>query len=435
MKRTLILLAFLLAFGAAGAQEKFVIIKGKVTDNKTKEALPGVTIHVQGKQTFTQTNGDGNYVIKVPEEYRGSNIIFNVFGYARDTMTVKEAAKHPNVKLKRGGAINLSKVTVSEYTPQSLIKEVVNRIPQNYWADTTIDTYFYRDVRQLNDELYLFDEMVFDALRVGYDKHNTNTSTRDDGNRLNYKAILFSRLLVNDTAYIKKITSGTGSYRLTYSDKDVLVDPVEIPNTTNYLFTSKRRLKSWDYKMETFTDLDSVDYYLVTMTKNVSSFGPTEHKVVLTIRKRDLAITKLEYNYDSKENDYPWPMNKLSEKVGRDSIYYSEKQVYNYGEIDGKMTLTSYTTHNTATFFYSNDTMYGQREQHFVYDAQCVLTSQRLGDASFFDKNNIQSPVRIAVSERQAGELRYDEDFWSQYNFVPVEAALLDKLEKKLVKK
>ena len=79
--------------------------------------------------------------------------------------------------------------------------------------------------------------------------------------------------------------------------------------------------------------------------------------------------------------------------------------------------------------------MYGQREQHFVFDAECVLTSHRRGDASFFNENNIQSPVRIAVSDRQAGELRYDEDFWNRYNFVPVEAALLEKLEKKLGKK
>ena len=46
-----------------------------------------------------------------------------------------------------------------------------------------------------------------------------------------------------------------------------------------------------------------------------------------------------------------------------------------------------------------------------------------------------QSPVRIAVSDRQAAELRYDEDFWNQYNFVPVEAALLEKLENKLGRK
>ncbi|MBQ6653073.1 MAG: carboxypeptidase-like regulatory domain-containing protein [Prevotella sp.] len=435
MKNTFLLLTFMLAIGAAGAQDKFFTIKGKVTDNKTKEALPGVTIHVQGKQVFTQTNGDGNYVLKVPEQFRGSNVIYNVFGYARDTMTVKEAAKRPNVKLKRGGAINLNKVTVSEYTPQSLVKEAVNRIPQNFWTDTMVGTYFYRDVRQLEDSLYLFDEMVFDALRVGYDKHHTlERRGGREGNlvKSNYKAILFSRLLVNDTAYIKKITGGTGSFRLTYSDNDVLVDPVEIPNTTSYLSTSKRSLKSWKYKMETFTATEDVEYYLVTMTKSLNSFGPTEYRIVLTIRRSDLAIVRVEFNYDSKENDYPWPMNKLSQKVGRDSIHYTERKVCNYGEVEGKMTLTSYTEHETATFFYSNDTMYGQREQHFVYDVQCVLTSQRRGDASFFDANNIQTPVRIAVSDRQGGELRYDEDFWNQYNFVPIEAALLEKLEKKL---
>ncbi|MBP5528095.1 MAG: carboxypeptidase-like regulatory domain-containing protein [Bacteroidales bacterium] len=435
MKRTLILLACLLAFGAASAQDNMIAVKGTVTDAKSKEGLPGVTVYVQNGYHYTQTNGDGTFVIKVPEKMLGGNLIFSLFGYERDTLAVKKVQKNPKVKLKEGGVSKLSEVVVSEYTPQTLIKEAVNHIPQNYWTDTTIGTYFYRDVRQLEDSLYLFDEMVFDALRVGYDKHNTSTKPHERGGRLNYKAILFSRLLVNDTAYIKKITSGTGSFRLTYSDNDVLVDPVEIPNTTNYLSTSKSSLKSWKYKMETFTDPDNVEYYLVTMTKKVSSFGPTEYKVLLTVRRNDLAITKLEYNYDSKENDYPWPLNKLSQKVGRDSIYYGEKQVYNYGEIDGKLTLTSYTTHNTATFFYSNDTMYGQREQHFVYDAQCVLTSQRRGDASFLDSNNIQSPVRIAVSDRQAGELRYDEDFWNQYNFVPVEAALLEKLEKKLGRK
>ena len=437
MRRTLILLVFLLAVGTASAQDKMIAIKGTVTDAKSKEPLPGVTVYVLNGYHYTQTNGDGAFVIKVPEKMTGGNLVFSLFGYDRDTLAVRQVQKSPKVRLREGGSIKLSEVVISEYTPQSLVKEAVERIPQNFWTDTMVGTYFYRDVRQLEDSLYLFDEMVFDALRVGYDKHHALERTGGrEGNlvKSNYKAILFSRLLVNDTAYIKKITGGTGSFRLTYSDNDVLVDPVEIPNTTSYLSTSKRSLKSWNYKMETFTATEDVDYYLVTMTKSLNSFGPTEYRIVLTIRKSDLAIVRVEFNYDSKENDYPWPMNKLSQKVGRDSIHYTERKVCNYGEVEGKMTLTSYMEHETATFFYSNDTMYGQREQHFVYDAQCVLTSSRHGDASFFDKNNIQSPVRIAVSDRQSGELRYDEDFWSQYNFVPLEEALQKKLERKLGK-
>lgn len=271
MKHSLVLLSFVLAIGAASAQDKTIAVRGNVTDAKTKEPLPGVTVVIEKSNIFTQTNGDGTFVIKVPEKMMGGNIVFSMFGYSRDTIAVKKVQKSPKVKLKTGGAIKLNEVVVTEYTPQTLVKEAVSRIPQNFWNDTTIGTFFYRDVRQLNDEIYLFDEMVFDALRVGYDKYNTSTKTHEGGQRIiksNYKAILFSRLLVNDIAYIKERTKGGGDFYLTYSDNDVMEDPVEMPNVT-YLSTSKRSLKSWKYKAESFTDPENADYYLVTDRKSV----------------------------------------------------------------------------------------------------------------------------------------------------------------------
>ena len=114
--------------------QKIITIKGTITDSKTKEALPGVTVYVQGG-FCTQSNGDGLYIIKIPQEKRNDNIIYSVFGYDRDTITVKEALKHPNVKLNAGGAIKLSEVTISEYKPQTLIQEAVKRIPTNFWTD------------------------------------------------------------------------------------------------------------------------------------------------------------------------------------------------------------------------------------------------------------------------------------------------------------
>ena len=136
MKRILVLLACMLAIGAAGAQESMIAVKGTVTDAKSKGALPGVTVFVQNGYHYTQTNGDGTFVIKVPEKLLGGNLVFSMFGYERDTIAVKKVQKNPKVKLKEGGAIKLSEVVVSEYTPQSLIKEAVKRIPQNFWADS-----------------------------------------------------------------------------------------------------------------------------------------------------------------------------------------------------------------------------------------------------------------------------------------------------------
>ena len=439
MKKQLLFWLLLMAISTVGAQESLITIKGTVTDSKSKATLPGVTIHVQGEQIFTQSNGDGKYIIKVPERLRDANLIFNVFGYERDTMTVKAAAKRPNVKLKTGGAIKLNTVTVSEYKPQTLIREAVARIPQNNWTDTTIGTFFYRDCRQLNDGLYLFDEMVFDALRVGYDKHNTIKETNNNYKHpdvrpieSNYKAILFSRLLVNDTAYINEITGGTGSNYLNYSDNDVLFDPAEIPNTTLFLSNNKRKQKIWDYKMESFTDADGVAYYLVTMTNETKLLGKSFHTAKVTIAKSNLAIKKVEYISDAKLSKIPWPFNKLAAAAGIDSLYYTDNCVYNYGDVDGKLTLTSFTKHKSTTYFFVPGSDLGAREQYFVLDCQGVLTAQRPGDASFLNDNAIQSPVRIAVSERQSGELRYDEEFWNQYNFVPLEEDLLKKLNARL---
>lgn len=371
----------------------------------------------------------------------GGSLIFSAFGYDRDTLAVKAVEKKPTVRLREGGAIRLLEVSVNDYKPQTLIKEAVKRIPENFRTDTVIGTWFYRDVRQLNDSLYLFDEMVFDALRVGYDKHHTIKRTNNNWKHpdarpieSNYKSILFSRLLVNDTAYVNQVTGGTANSYLKYSDNDVLYDPVEIPNTTRPLSSAKRMVNSWDYyTMQQFTDADGTDYYLVTMASSTKFLGVTFDTVRVTVRRSDLAITRIENYSVGMISDFFWPLDKMMKKIGVDSLGFFNHNIYNYSEVDGKMTLTSFTKHSEPTYFYATG-RYGEREQWGRCDAQCILTTQRRGDASFLDSNNIQTPVRIDVSKRQAGELRYDEAFWEQYNYIPLEAALRRKVNARLEK-
>lgn len=444
MKKIILLLVCVLAMGTAGAQETIVTIKGTITDSKTKESLPGVTVFVEGKYLHTQSNGDGVYVIKVPERLLDAKIMFSAFGYDRDTLTVREVKKHPDVKLKAGGVIRLSEVTVSDYKPMSLIEEAVKRIPQNCWTDTAVGTFFYRDMRQLNGELYLFDEMVFDAMRVGYDKHNTikktkNASWKKKDERAiesNYKSILFSRLLVNDEEYVKEVTGNSGSSYLNYEDNDVLFDPVEIPNTTTFFSSSRSMKKKWTYDMQEYTDGDGVKHYLVMMTSKSTLLGPSFDTVVVTITKGNLAITRVEKISDHRLTDMGFLLRKLFEKVGLDSLTTKSHDVYNYSEVEGKMTLTSFTKNQETDYFFNEKSDYNRSNnggrEHIELSCQGVLTAQREGDASFLDTNTIQSTKRIAVSHRQGGEMRYDEDFWEHYNFVPLEADLLRKLNARL---
>ncbi|MCR5193106.1 MAG: carboxypeptidase-like regulatory domain-containing protein [Bacteroidales bacterium] len=49
-------------------QAQDIIIKGKITDAKTKKPLPYVLLRVAGSMSGSQTNLDGEYCLKLSKE-------------------------------------------------------------------------------------------------------------------------------------------------------------------------------------------------------------------------------------------------------------------------------------------------------------------------------------------------------------------------------
>ena len=426
-------------------------LRGCVTDKDTREGLPSVTVHVAGQAIYTQTNNDGEYVLKVPAEHRDGSVVYALMGYLRDTVSIAKAQRKPDVALASDGGRWLKEVRVTEYSPKAaaqLLIDAVNRIPQNYQTDSVVGTWFYRDVRMLNDEPFLFDEMVFDALRVGYDKHHTlkKLNNRKGAYGLvelgykrpiesNYTSIRHDRLLLCDTAYVTSQVSRevSGDY-IGYEENEVLYDPVEIPNTTtrlslNRLEKAKKRNK---FQVSEMTDAEGHQYYVVTSRYN-SSGGPFRgHGTArIVIAKGSLAITCIE------ETDYfamrPFfPLKKVFKKAGVDSVARRGHVVYNYGLVEGKYTLISYTRDEGTDFYCNASSPKGAGVNSMDNHCQCVLTNEHKEGSSFLKNNTIQPPGSVLVPQRRADHKQYDEAFWQQYNFIPLESSIRQKLETKL---
>ena len=426
-------------------------LRGCVTDKDTREGLPSVTVYVAGQAIYTQTNNDGEYVLKVPAEHRDGSVVYALMGYLRDTVSVAKAQRKPNMALASDGGRWLKEVRVTEYSSKAaaqLLIDAVKRIPQNYQTDSVVGTWFYRDVRMLNGELFLFDEMVFDALRVGYDKHHTlkKLNNRKGAYGLvelgykrpiesNYTSIRHDRLLLCDTAYVTSQVSRevSGDY-IGYEENEVLYDPVEIPNTTtrlslNRLEKAKKRNK---FQVSEMTDAEGHQYYVVTSRYN-SSGGPFRgHGTArIVIAKGSLAITCIE------ETDYfamrPFfPLKKVFKKAGVDSVARREHVVYNYGLVEGKYTLISYTRDEGTDFYCNASSPKGAGVNSMDNHCQCVLTGEHKEGASFLKNNTIQPPGSVLVPQRRADHKQYDEAFWQQYNFIPLESSIRQKLETKL---
>ena len=454
--KTHVLIISLLLFSSLtsiSAQEEYLTLRGHVTDRDTREGLPAVTVYVAGQAIYTQTNNDGEYVLKVPVEHRDGSVVYALMGYLRDTVSIAKAQRKGDVALISDGGRWLKEVTVTEYSPKAaaqLLIDAVNRIPQNYQTDSVVGTWFYRDVRMMNDELFLFDEMVFDALRVGYDKHHAlkKLNNRKGAYGLvelgykrpiesNYTSIRHDRLLLCDTAYVKNQVSGevSGDY-IGYEENEVLYDPVEIPNTTTRL--SQERLekakKRNNFHVTEMVDAEGHQYYVVTSRYN-SSGGPFRGNgsVRIVIAKGNLAIICIEEtNYFAMRPFFP--LKKVFREAGVDSLARREHVVYNYGLVEGKYTLTSYTRDEGTDFYCNANSPKGAGLNSLDNHCQCVLTNEHKEGSSFLKNNTIQPPGSVLVPQRRADHKQYDEAFWQQYNFIPLEASIRQKLEKKLKK-
>jgi hypothetical protein len=441
---------YLLVFSFAQAQENYLTLRGRVTDAETKEGLPAVTVYLASQAVYTQTNSDGQYVLKVPDSLAQGSVVYALMGYHRDTVLLAAAQLKPNRALRSDGGRWLREVSVTEYSPKAvrkLLMDAVDRIPQNYETDSMVGTWFYRDVRLMNGELFLFDEMVFDALRVGYDKHHKlkklNNRKGPYGAVLidykrpiesNYTTIRHDRLLLCDTGYVSRVTNGMADNYIAYSEHEVLFDPVEVPNTQAYL-ADRYVKKAKNLQMHEIVDADGKEYYVITKDLDMAQKNmiTLRQSVRITIAKSNLAIVSYEESQYFMMHPY-FPLKQVFKQAGVDSIAYETHNTYHYGQVGGRYTLTSYTRHEHTYLFCAENSPLGARRQHMEKRCTCVLTGQHKEGASFLHNNVIQEPGGELVTNRRADHKQYDESFWQQYNYIPLESSIRQKLEQKLKK-
>ena len=450
MKKIFLALLLLAAATTAQAQGAYTTLRGRVTDAETKEGLPAVTVYLASQAVYTQTNSDGQYVLKVPDSLAQGSVVYALMGYHRDTVLLAAAQLKPNRALRSDGGRWLREVSVTEYSPKAvrkLLMDAVDRIPQNYETDSMVGTWFYRDVRLMNGELFLFDEMVFDALRVGYDKHHKlkklNNRKGPYGAVLidykrpiesNYTTIRHDRLLLCDTGYVSRVTNGMADNYIAYSEHEVLFDPVEVPNTQANL-ADRYVKKAKNLQMHEIVDADGKEYYVITKDLDVAqkNMMTLRQSVRITIAKSNLAIVSYEESQYFMMHPY-FPLKQVFKQAGVDSIAYETHNTYHYGQVGGRYTLTSYTRHEHTYLFCAENSPLGARRQHMEKRCTCVLTGQHKEGAAFLRGNVIQEPGGVLVTNRHADHKQYDEAFWQQYNFIPLEASIRQKLEKKLKK-
>lgn len=408
---------------------KHIEIKGSIKDKATGERLPYVALQVSGTYVGTQSNADGHYVLKVADNRLSDTVVFSLMGYEKLHISINDLRKQRHVKLTPHN-IELKEVTVKDFaSPQSLLDEVLRRIPQNYHSTPTVSTFFFRNWSMANDSLYLFYESLTDVYRAGYGKFNKRLIyigfSGKSNLKSNYKDILKHRLPMFDTTYLLSVVGSPSTMRsmMTYYDHAAILDVVEFPNAS-YVF-AKRKRKDYNYKLEEFTDAEGKEFYLITMM----SKSDKSYTFSLVIDKADLAVSKITYQYSGEYTNSDNFMQKIVSPFKSGVVYYDTRE-YVYKKIAGKYTLFSYRSAASSDNVCHMEYGYQNAMEHQSYKHSYVyqLVDFRKNDTDTLPDNVIKA-VKPQLYSTLMSNGRYDESFFENYNFVPLEDECYKKLK------
>ena len=126
MKKILLMSLVLMFTFLHGAMAQTRAISGRVTDRKTNEGLPGVTVLVKGTSNGASTNSDGGFTINVSEG--SGTLVFSSVGYISQERAI---GSESNITVSLVADVKqLTEVVVTGYGGSQDVKDITGSVAQ-----------------------------------------------------------------------------------------------------------------------------------------------------------------------------------------------------------------------------------------------------------------------------------------------------------------
>lgn len=117
-------LIFALTQHAAAQETQLVEISGKVTDNTTKEALPGVSVSIKGTISGTTTNAQGRFSLRGKLKFPFT-LVFSSVGFKTQEFVVGSAGTSLDISLSTQSILGNEVVVSASRVEESILKSPV----------------------------------------------------------------------------------------------------------------------------------------------------------------------------------------------------------------------------------------------------------------------------------------------------------------------
>jgi hypothetical protein len=384
---------------------------GVVLDSETKDPLVFASLAVSGTNINTITNGDGEFLLKIPKTLSNSKVVISFLGYKKVVFNTSDLTEDDNEIFLEAAVTALSEVdVVIPKKAVDFVKESIAKKGENYINDGSIMTGFYRETIKKRRQNVSLSEAVVTIYKQPY------TSGKKDAIKL-YKSRKSTNYTKLDTVALK--LQG-GPFAALYLDimkypEFIFTDDV----LDDYIFTfGKSSSVNGDliYAVN-FKQNPAIDYplYYGTLYINAQTKALNSAVYHLNIENRKLASEAFVRKKPKNVNVYP---TQASYRV-------------DYREVNGRW---YYGYSNVQLTFKVN---WKNRLFNSVYALSSEMAITDWVTNSLDESVRVRDRLRPTMILADEASGFTDPEFWGEYNVIEPEKSIesaIKKIQKQLKK-
>jgi hypothetical protein len=378
------------------------IIFGRILDYETREPLAQANILLKNNSIGTVTNKDGIFRITFPDTLKINQVRVSHLGYKPKILPVKAFAHNRIDIFLEPEQISIPEVIVRSVDAETLIKEAIERIPQNYSQTPLYLQSFYREGVLMREKYMYYLESVFKVYKTPYSKNRDadmakQILTRRIDNR-NHTDTLFA-----------KLRGGMHSA--------LTLDIVrEFPN-----FFEPEAPDFYDYWRNDIVLIDNRPAYEIGFRQKTEVRNPL-YRGVLYIDIESLAIVGADFElhpqFIEKTTQFFIPKRNPRYRIAADKIQYSVR----YQRVDKQYILS----HVRGDLNFQYRKRRGLINHSFKVFFEMVTTDMDTANVKPFDKKETHLSKRVLYDNHTYS----DPLFWEGYNTITPEESIFNALTK-----
>lgn len=384
---------------------RYFKLEGLLRDKFTNEPIPYATVSVSDGSIGSITNQGGEFMLRLPDSLRRSQISFSHLGYQPLEMSGELLAERYSMLSLDPRVVSLQEVVVRIANPLRLLREMHEKIKQNYSQQPVYLTSFYREGVERRHKFVSLTEAVFKIYKTAYNNQNSADQVK----------LLKMRRISNNQekdTIIAKMKSGPNA--------SIMLDVIK--NMPDFLMPESE--VNYPYTFA-HADISVIDNRLV----NVISFEQRDfittplYKGNLYIDSENNALVRADFEINPKY--VKDAAGLLVERKSRNLKITPQKVIYtiSYKPWNGSY----YINHVRGDLYFKvkrRKQLFGSTPLHIWFEM--VTCKAETENVSRFTRKEIL-PTRTIFSETK---FSYDENFWGDFNVIPPEEKLNEAIGK-----